>query len=174
MNPRVVFTLREIKIMMELYLLEKNKKKPPSMSEAGSTEFVRIKTEGQAIDDIAASKVLSEQGYLDQDTLYLFIALTRAMKIPSRVVVGLKTDDNLKGVYTFDDLVIYSEILLDKIWQVVDLGDYKLIVTPNLLTLRRLVAMPARQEVVQPYRLLFQSVGVEFVVGSEKYRFSSN
>ena len=64
--------------------------------------------------------------------------------------------------------------LLDKGWQSVDLGDYKLIVTPNLLTLRRLLAMPARQEVVQPYRLLYQSVGVEFVVGSEKYRFSSN
>ena len=163
----------EVSVNNILGWLEKNKKKPSSMSEIGSTEFVRVKTEEHAIDDIAASKVLSEQGYLDQDTLYLFIALTRAMKIPSRVVVVLNTDYNLKGVYTFDDLAIYSEILLDKSWQAVDLGDHKLIVVPNSLTLRRLVAMPARQEVVQPYRLLFQSVGVEYVVGSEKFRFSS-
>lgn len=162
----------EVSVNNVLAWLEKNKKKPSSMSEAGSTEFERVRTEAQAIDDITASEVLSRQGYLDQDTLYLLIALTRAMKIPSRVVVGLEIDDNIKGVYTFDDLVVYSEILLDENWQAVDFGDHKLIVTPNLLTLRRLVAMPARQELVQPYRLLFQTVGVGFVLGSEKYRFS--
>jgi hypothetical protein len=154
--------------------LAKNKRLPSSMPEADSTEAEMLVTESRAIDDIAVSGVLSEQGHLEQDTLYLFIALTRALNIPSRVVVALKTDDKTKDVYTFDDLIIYSEILLDNNWRAVDLDDYSLIEPPKILTLRRLLAMPGRQEVEQPYRLLFQSVGAAFVVGSEKYRFSSD
>lgn len=164
----------EVSVNNILIWLEENKKKSSSVSvsEVAGTEFVRAKFEERTTDDIAASEVLFDEGYLEQDALYLLIALTRAMKVPSRVVVGLKTDGKLNGVYTFDNLMIYSEVLLDKGWRVVDLGGFKLTKMTDSLTLRRLEAMPARLEIIQPYRLLFESVGVEFVAGSEKYRFS--
>jgi transglutaminase-like putative cysteine protease len=150
----------------------KDNKKILKSPGADGTKFVRPQVEQGAIDDVAASEMLSKKGYREQDALYLLVALTRAIKLPSRVVVGLKIDDKSKAVYTFDDLIVYPEVLLDKAWRTIDLGDFKLTKTPGSLALRRLEVMPARLEIMQPYRLLIESVGVEFISGSVKYRFS--
>ncbi len=123
-------------------------------------------------EDLPVSEILERGVYPEVDAAYVLVALTRAMKIPSRITVGLNTDGRTKGVYTFDDLVLFTEIYSANRWQTVDLNNFRLINSHESVILRTLDVMPARQVMMQPYRLLVESVGVEFVAGSEKYRFS--
>ncbi len=139
----------------------------------GDEQALAVEVTYPVIKDIPfAFEVLDKKEYSELGVLYAFTALARANSIPVRFVVGLNSKGFESGAtLSFNDAVGRIQFFDSKYWQFINFAENKTsISTNNFQSMRYLTDLPG-PEFLEPARMLYESVGIDLIRGSEKISF---